>query len=588
MDCREKILSEDYYDFIVDYNVMQNLRQQENADFCFQEINENLFVVHGSRADVPNFDISTLGYETIPKCFGLQQGAQRVGQSRVEALRIEASQFAGGQPFQYGPLLKSGIIEVNGEPLSLTGRNVIIAFIDTGIRYDLEVFKNEDGSGRILAIWDQTIQTGNPPEGFYYGTEYTHEMIEEAIRSEQPYDTVPSRDENGHGTKMASVAAGSILTDTRDFRGAAPDASIVVVKLKPAKQSLKDFYVIPSEAVCYSEGDILTALKYVQGFYRVFDRPLVICLGLGTTMGDHAGNSVFSYYLNQVARRRNIGLVVCGGNEGNTAGHFLGEVTDNEVYQDVELRVGENEFGFSLFLWGGIPSVFTVEIKSPDGEVMPRVSYRIGQAQTYRFLYSASVVSVEYVLVEQVSGQQLIFMKFEKPLSGIWTIRVYAATDGSPAIYHMWLPIDGFLRSDTYFLRPNPNTTLTEPAYAESVMSISTYNSANNSFYLRSGRGFGRAGEEVPDLAAPGVDISTILGQDSGASLSAAIMAGAVADFFQWAVIERNDISVNSVTTRNYFIRGAKRDSRVIYPNEEWGYGRLDLAGVFRALIQQT
>jgi len=573
MDCKERILSEDYLDLIADYDVMLSYGQLEGADFCYQEIDEDLYLVYGSKNDITSYDLSA-EYESIPKCFGLMD--------------LEQAQFENGiQEFNFQPLISAGIIEANNPPLSLTGSGVIIAFLDTGIRYDLDVFRRSDGSSRILAIWDQTIQTGDPPEGFYYGTEYTNEQINQALLQESPYEVLPTRDEIGHGTKMASVAAGSILSGDMVFRGAAPDASIVVVKLKQAKQTIKDYFVIPPEAVCYSETDIIMALKYVQGFYQAFERPIVICIGLGSTMGDHAGNSYFSGYLDRISRRRNVGVVICGGNEGNSAGHFAGEVESSggDSYQDVEIKVGENEFGFSIFLWGEIPNIFTVEIRSPDGEVIPRINYRIGQISTYRFVYSSTVVNVEYVLIEQSSGQQLIFMKFERPLSGIWTIRVYAQTDNSEARFNVWLPIEGFLRSDTYFLSPNPYTTLTEPSYVQNAMTVSTYNSANNSFYLRSGRGPSRTGEVVPDLAAPGVDISTILGDDSGASLSAALAAGAVADFFQWAVIEGNDESVNSITANNYFIRGAVRERGISYPSRRWGYGRIDLAGVFRALI---
>lgn len=578
MECRDRILSEDYFDYIADYDVMQLYGRMEGADFCYTRIDEDLYVVYGSREDNPNYDIETVRFESIPKCFGLMDEGMSVMQAQIE------NSF---QNFNYTPLIKSGIIETNNAPLSLTGRNVVVAFIDTGIRFDLDVFRDSLGNTRILGLWDQNIQTGTPPEGFAYGTEYTAAMINEALAGERPYETVESRDEIGHGTKIASVAVGSILEGNRNFRGVAPDASMVVVKLKPAKQNLKDFFLIPPEAVCYSESDILNAIKYVLGFYEVLERPIVICLGIGSTMGDHAGSSRFSRYLDRLSRRRNVGVIICGGNEGNAAGHFAGEIIrqGRDGYEDVEIKVGENEFGFSLALWGEIPNIYTVEIRSPDGEVIPRISYRLGQVNTYDFLYSTSVVSVEYVLVEQTSGQQLIFMKFEKPLSGIWTIRVYASTEADRAYYNMWLPIEGFLRSDTFFLRPSPYTTLTEPAYTDSAITVSTYNSANNSFYLRSGRGFSRIDYITPDISAPGVLVSTILGDESGSSMAAAITAGAVADFMQWAVIEGNNTSVNSITIRNYLVRGAQRDSGMEFPNREFGYGKLDLAGVFRALI---
>ena len=596
MDCKERILSEDYLDLLADYDVLLRYSGLASADYCYQKIDDQLYIVYSSRVDVSNYDISVVKYESIPKCFGLMGTGDKFSRPCSEYFAvdfdkemkdIEQVQVNAGGGFNYNPLIESGIIETNNPPLSLTGEKVIMAFIDTGIRYDLDVFKNPDGSSRILALWDQTIQSGMPPEGFYYGTEYKKEQIDKALQADRPYDLIPSRDELGHGTKLASVAAGSKLEGNSNFQGVAYDADMVVVKLKPAKQTLKDYFGIPPEAICYSETDILMALSYVQQFYQPFQRPVVICLGIGTTLGDHGGNSFFSNYLDRLAMKRNIAIVVCGGNEGNTGGHFAGTITGSgeNRYQDVEIRVGENEFGFSMSLWGEIPNVFTVEIRSPDGETIPRISNRVGQINTYQFLYSETIVSVQYVLIEQVSGQQLIFFKFAKPLSGIWTIRVYAETNLIEANYNLWLPIKGFLRVDTYFITSSPYTTMTEPAYADNVITVSGYDSENSSFYLQSGRGFARDGGITPDFAAPGVEISTILGAESGSSLAAAITAGAVANFMQWAVIEGNDTTVNSVTIRNYLVLGAKREQNIIYPSREWGFGRLDLAGVFRGLL---
>lgn len=106
--------------------------------------------------------------------------------------------------------------------------------LDTGIDYQNRVFRNLDGTTRIVGIWDQTIQTGRTPQGLYYGTEYTEEMINAALRSEDPLQIVPSVDTDGHGTFVASAAAGGAEVG-KQFLGAAPEASIAMVKLKPAK-----------------------------------------------------------------------------------------------------------------------------------------------------------------------------------------------------------------------------------------------------------------------------------------------------------------------------------------------------------------
>ena len=85
--------------------------------------------------------------------------------------------------------------------LSLTGRGVIVGMIDTGIDYLNKEFIREDGTSRIIKIWDQSIQT-NKVEGFYIGTEYKNEDLNRAIQAsksgEDPYKIVPSKDEIGH------------------------------------------------------------------------------------------------------------------------------------------------------------------------------------------------------------------------------------------------------------------------------------------------------------------------------------------------------------------------------------------------------
>ena len=157
-----------------------------------------------------------------------------------------------------------GVSRVQSLPgLELYGEGVLIGFIDTGIRYEDMVFRNLDGSTRIIAIWDQTIQSGKLPEYLPYGSEYTRDMIDEALRSEHPLEIVPTMDTNGHGTFVASVACGSADAENV-FMGMAPEADIAVVKLKEAKQYLRDFYFIHSDAPCYQENDIMAAVYYLR------------------------------------------------------------------------------------------------------------------------------------------------------------------------------------------------------------------------------------------------------------------------------------------------------------------------------------
>ncbi len=572
MDCREKILSENYYDIIIDYAL--NPSDRENYDFCYTDI-ENLYnIVYANRGGIPNIEEYFFDYQTIPKLYGLMQD--------------------GGlaEGFDPGSLIASGITQVQREPLNLTGRGVIICIVDTGIDYENPAFLDEYGESRILAIWDQTIQEGTPPEGFLFGTEYTREDINRALASPEPRSIVPSHDENGHGSAIAGVAAGSSRLNAEErtaYTGAAPEADIVVVKLKECKQYLRNFYLVPQGVPAYQENDIMLAVEYADRFAEPFRRPVVICLGMGTNFGDHGGNSPLARYLNWIAVKRSRGVVVCGGNEGNAAHHYRGllekRVNAEASYADVEIRTAENVRGFFLELWGNVPDVFNVSIRSPGGETIPPIRLGIRQSITYGFIYERTRITIDSVLVEPSSGEELIVFRVQNPTPGIWNFRIESVGEVHNGEFHMWLPITAFLNAQVYFTESTPYTTLTEPGMAQDVITVSTYNAANNSFYAESGRGFSRMGEMKPDWAAPGVNVSTIFGRQTGSSLAAAITAGAVAQFLQWAVVEGNNRLVETREIKSYMIRGASRSSELEYPNREWGYGRLNMVGTFEALI---
>lgn len=599
MACGSEAVSEEYLQFMIDYELTPETIGTSGVNFCSVDVDEGMSIVYIREEELLKNTNFLRGYSYFPKCYGLMVD-DRTGLSGF-------GMIGDGSSVNLQPLEDSGILRIQKGPLSLTGQGVVMGFLDTGIRYTLPEFRNTDGSTRILAIWDQTLSAqqlneaakesgGNggdiiykAPDGFGYGVEFTREQINRALMSKDPYSLVPTNDENGHGTKMCSVAAGSYLEET-GFRGAAYDCDIVVVKLKSSPKFLTDYYLIPPGVECYSDPDILLALKYIRSFQVVFQRPLVLCLGLGTSNGNHSGESLLSQYLDRTAMARSTALVIAGGNEGNSSGHFRGEIAmdTSQNWVDCELLVGEKEQGFLVELWGKVPGIFSVEITSPAGELIPRIPYRAGQSVNYRFVYSNTNLSVDYVTVEQASGDELILMRFETPLPGIWKIRVYGEGGAGVAVFDMWLPITQFRERDTMFLRPDPDTTLTEPSYCRGGIGVSTYQSSNNSFYLNSGRGFAADGFIQPDLAAPGVGISTALGTDSGSSLAAAMTAGASAQFMQWAVVEKNYLLANTESLRNYLVRGADRDRSLSYPNKAWGYGRLNLAGTFDKIAGVT
>lgn len=567
MSCREQALSDDYAEIMVDFILTEE--DVTGMDYCVFQLDEQFSILYFLSREPQAISVSRYIYNSIPKLYGLMQDESGIGNS-----------------YNTQSLLNSGILQVQRPPLSLTGKGVIVGFVDTGIRYNMDVFRNEDGTSRILSIWDQTIQDGTPPEGFDIGTEYTNEQINEALRSDNPLSVVPSTDEDGHGTAMASAAAGKSTTYGTYFLGAAPEADIVMVKCREGKQYLRDYYMIPDGVPAYSDADIGMAVKYLDQLARVGKRPVIICIGMGTNWGDHAGNGVLSRYLSRVAEKRNRVVIVPAGNEGNARHHYISQfaMSATTMEHTVEMRVGEGEQGFLMELWGNRPNITNLSIRSPGGETIPTIDFRSRETRNYVFVYERTRIAVDYVLVEQGSGDELIVLRFTMPTPGVWTFLIETQGEAEYGSFNMWLPITQFLRSDTYFLRATPYTTLTVPSMARSVITPSAYNAANNSFYIESSRGFVRDGSIKPDFAAPGVEVPTALGNRSGSSMAVAITVGAAAQFMQWAVVEGNDVLAQSVEVKAYFIRGAVRDPNIIYPDRSWGFGRLNVVQTFEVL----
>ena len=619
MPCRAAILSEETYDYITDFPIEETL--EPDAIVCKETVDDKYEVLYVDNARLPSLESNFFEYQGIPKLYGLMQ------------IGGDAPIFPKEDPVPFDPvaLIASGIAQVQGEPLNLTGAGTVICFIDTGIDFTSPIFQDEFGNTRILAIWDQADQSGRRPEEFQYGTEYTRDQINQALKSENPWELVPSRDENGHGTAIASVAAGGLSSNKGlgfnvnenasvsqkasnsqippGFRGAAPDAEIVVVKLKTAKNYLKEYYLIPQGAIAYQENDVMLAVKYCDRYVRIFERPVIICIGVGTSMGDHNGTSPLSAYLNSISQKRNRAVVVCGGNEGNGAGHFRGNlipgmfgvtganntVMENgtsvinsapaqTVTRNVEIRVADGNDGFFMELWGRRTNVLNVGLRSPGGEVIPPIPLGLRQSITFGFVFERTQVTIYSTLVEPTTGDELIYFRIVNPTPGIWTIRVIGQTDLPGGVFDLWLPLLQFQSSPVYFLVPNPDVTLTEPAMASDVISVSGYQPANASFYIESGRGFSRENMPRPDLSAPAVEIPTVYGKQSGTGFSAALTAGAVAQLMQWAVVRKNNIFADGRVIKGYLLRGAKRENDITYPSEEWGYGRLDMVGVFASL----
>ena len=571
MSCTNSVASEDFADFIAPYFTTPEEFIRSQGTDCIDFVNSTLAVVYVPLSTVTPSTYTSYTYSAVPKLYSL--------------LDVTSMDAAGITPAGELPVLNN------------QGSGVIVGFVDTGINYTDSLFRNVDGSTRIIGIWDQTNnsdnsnnienETAKPFSAFsaLYGTQYTAEEINLALNSDNPASIVPTRDENGHGTFLASIAAGN-RDERAGFSGAAPQASIAMVKLKPAKQYLRDFYLIQDGAEAYQENDIMMGVSYLYFLARKYSMPLVVCIPLGTNMGSHMGMSRLGQYLNQVSLSNGSAVITAAGNETGARHHFRAVMDADTDEVTAELRVGEREAGFSMELWAENMGAYTVGFISPTGEVAREISVPLRGENTVSFLLEQTQITVYTQIADVSSGSQFIFMRFENPMSGIWRILIRNSLDIRET-FHIWLPVRGFISDETYFLRPDPDTTITDPGNARYPITVTAYDHTKNSIYIHASRGYSLSGRIKPDLAAPGVNIlgASVSGRRltrmSGTSVSAAHLAGAAAILLNWGVLNANYPYLNTPVLKSIFVRGAQRNPALTYPIREFGYGTLNLYEAF-------
>lgn len=552
-----KILDNDYFDIILSNISVPAYDKGDNITF----LTDRSSLVHVLRTDMDPCSLGGQPYNSFPALFTLES-----------TISIE----------------KSGIGTVQRNPfLNLYGRGVMVGVIDTGIDYLHEAFRNNDGTTRIQSIWDQTIQTGTPPEGFTFGSEYNRDTINQALLSEDPRSIVPSVDSNGHGTAIASIIAGKPNQD-ETFTGVVPESDLVIVKLKEAKQNLKELFFVRPDAYCFQESDILLGTRYLQAVAQRIGRPIIICIALGSSQGGHDGRGVLSSYLTYLVQLPGIGVTVSAGNEGNKRRHYFNSTTTPPLYHDFELRIGENEPYLWMEIWPYAPERISIDVSSPNRESTQRVFPTISECRRFDFIFTQSVVWVNNIVLEEETGDQLILIRFQNPASGVWYFRAQSVGN-EPFSFHCWLPSGDLISNDTFFLNPNPDTTITSPGNGVNQLTVTAYNQLTDSILAESSRGYARNGLVEPDIAAPGFELpcavpGNLYGTATGTGAASAHAAGIVAMVMEWAVPRGNYPSMTGNDINRLIIRGARRTTTETYPNNVWGYGQIDINNLFQGL----
>lgn len=462
-------------------------------------------------------------------------------------------------------------------PYSLFGEGVLVAIIDSGIDYSHPDFRNEDGTTRIEAIWDQTIP-GNPPEGFCIGTLYTREQINEALMTPMPQrlDIVPSTDLSGHGTHVAGIAAGNGRASNGLYRGVASMSDLLIVKLG---RSISDSFPRTTQ--------LMEALEFVIRYAFMLGKPIAINISFGNNYGSHTGRALLESFIDDIANMGRTSIVIGTGNEGAEGNHAGGLLQQN-ITEFVNFTVSEFEFSINLQIWKNYYDHFDISIIAPNGVKVGPIPSILG---TQQFRVAQTEIFLYYGEPTPYNGQQEIYIELiptgDYINSGVWSIELVPRriVVGN---YDMWLPSGGAKNPASRFLISSEYTTLTIPSTAYRAITVGAYNAYTGSYAPFSGRGYTRDLRIKPEIVAPGVNINSCspgggYSIRSGTSMATPFVTGSAALLMGWGIVEGNDPYLYGEKLKAYLIDGAK-PLRIesVYPNRTLGYGALCLENTFR------
>lgn len=560
-NCYEAVYSEDYADYIVEYNGDRQVLEEIYSNACLFFIDNRYAILYSKKRSDYMESFGNLAYNIFPKL-------------------LAPMDAAGGEAAYNTPSILSMI---NGENLDnesvlgLDGKDIVIGIVDTGIDILNEEFLNEYGRTRIKYAWDQSVNSssGDGYAGeFPFGTYYTEEQLNRFVEEGNSV----LRGEDNHGNYLASIAAGR-------NNGIAVNSDLVVVKLKKAKENLKELYGV-RQGEAYSEADIMLAIAYIlQCSYRL-RKTVSILIGFGTNSGSHTGSAALEAYINNIGILRGVCVSVAGGNEGSAGHHTDGDIEDNEQAV-IEINVPEKT-AFTLEIWGKAPGVYAIGMDIAGGEIIDRIPPRFDRSQIIKPIFGGGTIYVDYFLVEGQAGDELILVRFFDTPRGLYRITL-TATGTVEKQYRAWLPVSSFVPEGLVFTNPVTWGTVTVPGTAVTPIVSGAYNYSDGSIYVNGSRGYTANSVVKPDLAAPGVNITgagpygtKVTG--SGSSISAACAVGAAALMQQWSRDRGLSPYINGNQIRQYLIRGADRENSHRYPDRYYGFGTLNLRKTFESL----
>jgi subtilisin family serine protease/tetratricopeptide (TPR) repeat protein len=435
--------------------------------------------------------------------------------------------------------------DLDGHDYSENGDHTIVAIIDDGIDVLHEAFLDDKGQCRIVGIWDQRDGAGPPPAGFTFGRYYSREEIAGFLATKTVSPSL-GRNKDGHGTHVASIAAGRAVGNFKG--GVAPAASLLVVI------SSSD------QPTGYSDSHI-AALKFIDQVATDRGLPVVVNVSQGMNAGAHDGRSALELGFEQFCVKSGRVVVKSAGNERedrhgqSRGGHarvpplLTGAVEpliwrcQPSLFTRPRFELwwnSANRYSFRLFEPLQLPPQSAVPqpaAAEPRGvsEVVdrnnPEVEGRFKGKGSYRMSFVPEHPdNGDSVLKVEVSGSKSQI----EPVD--WKLEIKAQRVSEQTDLHAWIERDGPPTS-RFVNHAEDTMTLTVPGTAYSVIAVGAIRAAAEiELGYMSSYGPTRDERKKPELVAPGMGIKGARGETaddvidmSGTSMAAPHVAGAVA-----------------------------------------------------------
>lgn len=473
------------------------------------------------------------------------------------------------------------------------GTGVIVGVVDFGCDYAHENFRNQDGTTRLLFLWDQNgPKTSMSPAGYPYGRELTAQHINEALRSGDPY-TFLAYDpfDESHGTHVMDTAAGN--GRGTGSPGVAPKADLIFVELSGGDYG-------PNESFGNSRR-LMEAVKYIFDKAAQLGRPAVINLSLGTHGGPHDGSTPVERWFDELLKVPGRAIVVSAGNSWERRSHAAGRIGPGQVrtlgWEKFTTDTTTNE----LEIWYSRNAALEVTLVFPTGQrfgptplgANPRIIKDANGEKAGEVIHRAG---------DPLNGDNVIniFLGPRMP-SGVWGVEL-RSVGAQAADFHAWIERDDDRRTPQGIRRNQSKFVAADDVRTHTVGSISCGRStiAVGSYVARvlqrdlstfSAEGPTRDGKRKPEVSAPGDEIiaaSSKTGNGvvpmSGTSMAAPHVTGLVALVMQAA---GRPLGVEEIRGA---VIGAARTSPPV--GNDWhpryGNGRVDCAATVLSLTPQA